>query len=592
MLNEKKRKLALSFFMAYPFMLYIFILIAPYTDSFSRLIYESANMSMRPIYSDNTIEVCVLGTVIYVLAAITIVGSLKNYRNKEEYGSSKLIPAYVLNKILACKDKLNNIRLTENIMLGLDYIRHQLNLNIMIFGGSGAGKTRGFIIPNLLLGNSSFVITDPKGEILYKIGKFLLKIKGYDIRILDLKNHEKSMCYNPFAYFRDDDDIHKFVDGAWEAMSDKKAVRGEDIWREQAKAVLMSIMMYLHHYAPPEEQNFETVMKLLQEIKVSEGMKQETSAIDVLFNLLSPDDPCYGYYKTWSAAKGRTLGSIMATLMAKMTVFNLESLRKLTYCDELKLNELGTKKVALFCITPDNNSSYNFLAGTMYTQLIQQLYDYADNVCHGPLPVPVRFLMDEFANIALPDDYEKILSTARSRNISFVIVLQNKQQIEALYEKVYQSMMDNCNTFLFLGSNEIETCKYFSDLLGDETVVVRTYSKTFGLKGNVTRNETKAARKLMTPDEIKRLSNKKAIVFVRGLDAVVDNKIKLKKCINYKYLADGRRTKVNGFEWGQTNYASGSMELVTSKNAGKIQPLPVISSAVLLDDEDIKKLAA
>ena len=516
---------------------------------------------------------------------------MKNYRNNEEYGSAKFGSAKVLNRIYACKNKVQNLRITENIRLGFDVFRHQLNLNMLIIGGSGTWKSRGFILPNLLLGGCSFVVTDPKGELLHKIGRFLLKIIGYDVRVLDLKNHEKSMCYNPFVYFRNDNDILNFVNGAWEAMSDKKAMKGEEIWSEQSKAMLISFMMYLYHYAPPEEQNFATIMKMIHEVKASEGMKQEIGAIDILFNQLTSDDPAFGYYKTWSSAKGRTLSSILATLQAKMTVFNLESMRKLTYCDELGLLELATKKVALFCITPDNTKSFNFLAGIMYTQLIQQLYDYSDNVCHGQLPQKVMFLWDEFANIALPDDYEQILSTARSRNIGFAIVLQNKQQIEALYKEVYQSMIGNCDTFIFLGSNELETCKYFSDLMDDETIIVRTYNKTYGMHGSVTRQETKAGRKLMTPGELRKLNKKKAVVIMRGEDPVIDKKIVLKKCQNYKYLAEGIRKKKNAYEWGSTNYASGTVDILPANYSDKITPLPK-TTARLVEDDELKKLAS
>lgn len=591
LLAEKKRQMALSLLMAYPFILYILALIAPYANSFEELIYGMDHLSYRPVYCGNTIKVCFFGSVIYAMVGVYIVTSMKNYRNDEEHGSAKFGSVRALKKLYACKVKIENLRLTENIMLGFDVFRHQLNLNSLIIGGSGTWKSRGFILPNLLLGGCSFVVTDPKGELLHKIGKFLLKILGYDVRVLDLKNHEKSMCYNPFAYFRNDNDILDFVNGAWEAMSDKKATRGEEIWSEQSKAMLISFMMYLFHYAPPEEQNFPTVMKMIHEVKTSEGMKQEISAIDILFTQLDTDDPAFGYYKTWSSAKGRTLASILATLQAKMTVFNLESMRKLTYCDELALSELGTKKVALFCITPDNTKSYNFLAGIMYTQLIQQLYDYADNVCHGPLPQKVMFLWDEFANIALPDDYEQILSTARSRNIGFAIVLQNKQQIEALYKEVYQSMIGNCDTFLFLGSNELETCKYFSELMGDETVIVRTYNKTYGMHGSITRQENKVARKLMTPDELRKLNKRKAILIIRGEDPVIDNKIVLRKCKNYKHLADGLRTKKNAYDWGQTNYASGTVDILPANYSNKITPLPRTTSR-LMEEDELQKLAS
>lgn len=538
----------------------------------------------RIVFDAQTLKVCITGTLLYAVACAGFIMNMKNTRYGEEYGSAKFGSRYKLNRFYRCHEdadgiraKLRNMQLTEKVMMGLDVFRHGKNLNVLIFGGSGTGKTRGFIIPNIfriILSQSSCVITDPKGEILTMTGK-LFKMMGYCVRVLDLKEHWKSHCYNPFVYFRGDDDILKFVNQAWEAMSDKKASKGEQIWDDQAKNMLISLMMYLYHYAPAEEQNFDMVMKLVQEIKAQEGPGEaEKTVIDILFDRIDKSSATYGYYKGWSAAKGRTLSSIVSTLTAKMTVFNLDSLRQLTRCDELNLTELATEKTVLFCVIPDNDDSYNFIAGTLYSQLIQQLYDYADKVCHGPLPRHVRFLMDEFANIALPDNYQKILATARSRNMSFVIVLQDKSQIEALYEKVYKSLLANCDAQLFLGSQEFETCKYFSDLMDKETVIVKTVNVTHGANASSTKNETKIGRELMTPGELRNLDNRKAVLLVRGENPVIDNKINLKHCSLYKYIADGSRKKKNMYDWGSTDRSTGSMHLMTSSYGGRITPLP------------------
>ncbi len=536
-----------------------------------------------------TSGVIVIGSMVYWLIVACMILNMKNYRFDEEYGSAKFGNKHAINRMYACKTKMNgekaklwNTRLSQCVSMGLDVQRHLRNLNVLIFGGSGTGKTRGFIFPNLLMANCSFVITDPKGEILNKIGKFLIKIRGYKIRVLDLKNHIKSHGYNPFKYFRGDDDILKFVTQSWEAMSDKTAAKGEQVWDDQAKNMYISLIMYLFHYAPEDEQNFDTVMKLIQEIKASEGAKQEITAVDILFEGIDHTSATYGYYKGWSAAKGRTLASIVATLTAKLTVFNLESLRKLTYYDELDFAELATEKVALFCVIPDNDTSYNFLAGTMYSQLIQELYRLADDVFHGPLPMHVRFLMDEFANIALPDNYEKILSTARSRNMSFAIILQNKAQIEALYEKVYKSLIGNCDSFLFLGSPEYETCKYFSDLIGKETVYVKTRNVTRGSNPSSTTNEQKIGRELLMPDELRKLNNGKCVLMIRGEDPVIDNKIKLRRCRNYKHMADGRRYKKNAYDWGTADLVTGSFEVLPGNYQGCLVPLPP-TNAKLVD---------
>lgn len=602
MMAEKKRAVLIVFLAAYPFFLYFVILLVPHvgeslavTISELEIEMESGNDFLIPRYTDNTVKACAVFTVVYFIISSAVISSIRNYRTDEEYGSAKWGSVTSLNRFLSNHTregirKLNemNLRLTRNVSIGFDYFRHQLNLNVLIFGGSGARKTRGFIIPNLMMHNSSFVVTDPKGEILTKAGK-LLKLFGYDIRVLDLKNPEKSFGYNPFVYFKDDKDVLSFVNQTWEAMGDKTATKGESIWDDQAKNMLLSFMLYLFHYAPYEEQNFATVIEMMNEVKSGEDSKQPQSAVDMLFEKIPYTDPAYGFYKAWSAARGRTLASIVTTLSARLAVFNLDTLKKLTSVDELNLTELGVKKTALFIVTPDSDKSLNFLAGTLYSQLFRQLFDYADNVCRGELPVHVTFLMDEFANIALPDDYEKILSTVRSRNISFCIVLQNKAQIEALFEKVYKSLIGNCDSFLFLGSNEYDTCKYFSDLMDDETVIVRTYNKTYGLRGSVTRNETKTARKLMTPGELRKLSNRKAVLIVRGQDPVIDYKIDMKRCDNYRLLADGRRFRKNMYEWGTTERSIGELELLTGRYGGEIVPLPE-TKAELLDDSSLRQI--
>ena len=591
MLGERRKMYFRVWLITYIIYLPILARLAGCDSLYNIYTYIQTDVKYAPFaidFSDRTLRVCIIGSLVYWLLCACVLLNMKNYRYDEEYGSTKLGSINKLKRIYRChksidglKAKLCNLCFTEKVMMGLDVFRHNRNLNTLIIGGAGTWKTRGFILPNLLRANCSYVITDPKGEILAKIGKFL-KIMGYKIRVLDLKTHSKSHCYNPFVYFRGDDDILKFVNQTWEAMSDKTAAKGEQIWDDQAKNMFISLLMYLYHYAPADEQNFDMLMKLIHEIKASEGAKQEVTAIDILFERIEHDSAAYGYYKGWSAAKGRTLASIVATLTAKLTVFNLDSLKKLTMCDDLNLTELATEKVALFCVIPDNDTSYNFIAGTLYSQLIQQLYEYADTVCHGPLPRHVRFLMDEFANVALPDDYEKILSTSRSRNISFAIVLQNKNQIEALYEKVYKSLIGNCDEILFLGSSEYDTCKYFSDLIGNETVYVKTYNTTHGSNASMTKNETKVGRLLFTPDELRKLDNKKAVLLIRGEDPVIDYKINLKRCKNYKYLADGQRFKDNMYEWGSTERSIGSMSIIPSSYSGKITPLPQ-TDAVFID---------
>lgn len=593
MLYIRRKQMALSMLIVYPVFLYFMACIAPYIKgSLPETVNYMTDNEIKYIPTDfsyHTGRVLLISTFTYFIMMFIIITCMRNTRNEAEYGSAKFGSVFFLARKYRDKIKEANIRLTKNVSIALNYLLHQKNLNILIVGGSGTGKSRGFIIPNILMANSSFIVTDPKGELLSKTGSYLKK-KGFSIRVLDLKNHEKSFGYNPFKYFKDDNDILIFANNMWESMSDKRATKGDEVWPELAKAMLLSFMLYLFHFAPPDEQNFDMVMKMYKEVKASEGMREEETVIDIMFNEIDPNDTAYGYYKTWSNAKGRTLASILATFAAKMTVFNLESMRNLTYFDEMDLLDFANKdkKVALFCITPDDDASFNFLAATLYRQLMTLLYDYADNVLHGPLPNLVLFFLDEFANIALPDNFNQIMATARSRNMAFTIALQNNEQIETLYEKWHKTIISNCDSYIFLGSSEFETCEYFSKLLGKETISYFTAEPN--QKGFLpVRRETKVGRELMMPDELRKFDNRKTILFIRGEDPVMDYKINLKRCKNYKELADGKRFKINLYEWGDNKYISNGAAAMVTDYTGAVTPLPQTNS-VLLSDHDIDVL--
>ena len=591
MLQQRKRMMLYVSLILYPFVLFILIRISSFSGKglIEFVDFLNDDVFMYPLrikITENMLPVVTVGTLAYAFAFYLYISSMRNIRYDEEYGSAKWGSVTKMANFYKCHEDMYgmpkeecNIRLTENIALGLDMHRHLKSINTLAIGGTGAGKTRGSILPQLLNPNCNFVVTDPKGEILAKVGRFLKKM-GYSIRILDLKNHWKSHCYNPFAYFRRDDDILKFANDMWESMSDKKSQKGEQIWDDQAKNMILSMMMYLYHFAPPEEQNFDMVIRMINDIRVTDDGSDDMSAVKLLFEALPLSDPIRGYYESWAKAKGRTLASILVTVNAKLSIFNLESMKKLTYTDEIHIKDLADKKVAIFCVIPDNDTTYNFIAGTLYSQIFQQLYDIADNVYHGGLPRHVRFLMDEFANIALPDDYEKILSTARSRNISFEIVVQNLQQIEALYEKLNKAIMGNFDEYLFLGSNELDTCKYFSDLLDKETVVMVNYNRTYGRMAGITKNESKIGRELMQSGELRRLNNRYAVLVVRGEDAVIDKKINLKNCINYKELADGKRFKDNIYEWGNHSSKAGA-SIYQGTYMGVYTPLPETKSKAI-----------
>lgn len=620
MLAKRKKQMWMIAFMIYPFLVLMVIKLAPYTGNSLTEFIDKSNraMSEDPLgfyWTGKTLKSIIIVSMIYFICMFLYISSMKNTRMGEEYGSARWAEAKAIGRKHGTKPKIRELVKEAKLRIKRDYsipdINEEMpywrknilvskcikmsietmqdNINTLILGGSGTRKTRGYIIPNIMQLNSSFICTDPKGEILRKTGK-LLELAGYSVRVLDLKNHNKSHGYNPFVYFRNDDDVLLFVNNMWAAMEDKTATKQDQMWSDLAKTMLMSFILYIYHYCPIEEQNFDTVMFLYHQIEIKE-QKDKPSILDKLYENIPHDDPAYGYYKDWSVSIGRTLASICSTFSSRMTVFNLDSMKSLTYKDEMGIIDLARERVAIFLLLPDDNAVYNFLAGTLYTQTFQQLYDYADNVVHGALPQHVRFYMDEFANIALPNDYQKILSTARSRNMSFAIVLQDKQQIEAIFEKYYKTLYGNCSTYLFLGSHEYDTCKYYSDLLGDETVVVYNWTRNYGRNSGMSRAENRIARKLKTPDEIMNLPNNQCIVYMNNEYASVDDKTDITGHRYYRYISDGEFEEQNRYDWGTTENAIGDITLLTNHYSGYLNELPKADGKYLvLSPEEIDKM--
>ena len=393
----------------------------------------------------------------------------RNYRRREEHGSAKWGDAGAVNKKYRDKDLSANKLLTQNVRIGLDGKKHRRNLNILVCGGSGAGKTRFFCKPNAMQCNTSMVILDPKGEIVRDVGGLLEK-KGYEVRVLDLINMQKSYCYNPFVYLRNDNDVQRLVTNLFKATTPKGSQSQDPFWDTAASMLLLSLVFYLKYEAPPEEQNFPMVMELLRAGEVREDDDSYVSPLDELFDrleMVNSEHIALKYYRDYHSGSAKTLKSIQITLAARLEKFNLESLASLTATDELDLPSLGEKKVALFALIPDNDTSFNFLVSILYTQLFQQLFYLADHKYGGSLPVHCHFIMDEFANVSLPDDFDKILSVMRSRGVSVSIILQNLAQLKALFEKQWESIVGNCDEFLYLGGNEQSTHKYVSELLGN-----------------------------------------------------------------------------------------------------------------------------
>ena len=527
---------------------------------------------------------------VYGLSIGVFLSSRRNYRRGEEHGSAKWGNARAVNKkYRAAKPEENKI-FTQNVRMGLDDRKHRRNLNTIVVGGSGAGKTRFYGKVNLYQASTtSYLCLDCKGEMLRDTG-YLLKQKGYEVRVLDLLNMEKSHCYNPFVYLRDDNDVQRLVTNLFKSTTPKGSQSNDPFWDTAASMLLLALIFYLKYEAPPDEQNFSMVMEMLRAADVREDMDEYTSPLDELFERLEMRDPDHiavKYYKDYHSGSAKTLKSIQITLAARLEKFNLSSLAALTATDELDLPSLGEKKVALFALIPDNDTSFNFLVSILYTQLFQQLFYLADHKYGGSLPVPVHFLMDEFANVSLPDDFDKILSVMRSRRVFVSIILQNLAQLKTLFEKQWESIVGNCDEFLYLGGNEQSTHKYVSELLGKATIDTNTYGKSSGRNGNYSTNYQISGRELMTPDEVRMLDNRCALLFIRGELPIMDEKYDILKHPNVSLTTDGSAAP---YEHGGTEHAVATLSL-----AGiPAEDIPDMEETEpdyeLLSDEDIEAL--
>lgn len=519
--------------------------IAPFMeDGLPGLIQNFGAAMSRPFYitlCGNSLKTILVLLLCYGLAIGIYLSTQRNYRRREEHGSAQWGSPVQVNRKYADKVPTRNKILTQNVSVGLDGRKHRRNLNTLVCGGSGAGKTRFFAKPNLCQANSSYVVLDPKGELLRDTGN-LLSAKGYDIKVLDLINMEKSHCYNPFVYLRSDNDIQRLVTNLFKNTTPKGSQSQDPFWDQAATMLLLALIFYLHYEAPPEEQNFPMVMEMIRAGEVREDDETYKSALDILFERLemrNPEHIALKYYRSYHSGSGKTLKSIQITLISRLEKFNLESLASITQNDELELWSIGEKKTAVFAIIPDNDSSFSFLVGMLYTQLFQQLYYQADVIHGGRLPVHVHFLMDEFANVALPDEFDKLLSTMRSREISVSIIIQNLAQLKALFEKQWESIVGNCDEFLYLGGNEQSTHEYVSKLLGKETIDTNSYGQSKGRNGSYSTNWQLAGRELMTPDEVRMLDNRYALLFIRGERPVEDLKFAILKHPNIALTADG-----------------------------------------------------
>ena len=492
-------------------------------------------------YTPYTFKCILIFTAAYFLGIGIYESQKRNYRRGVEHGSAKWGNVSEICRRYCEKQDTNNLLLTQHFRMGLDGYKHKRNLNVLVVGGSGAGKSRTYAIPNIMQCNCSMVITDPKAELLRKTGG-VLERNGYEVRVFDLINPETSWCYNPFAYVRDDKDVLKLINNLIRNTTPKGAQSSDPFWEKSETALLQALMLYLLHEAPPEEQNFPMIMEMLGSAQVKEDDEDYQSPLDILFERLEMRDPesiAVKQYAIYKQAAGKTAKSILISVGVRLAAFNLKQIANLTCTDELDLYSIGEKKVALFCCIPDADTSMNYLVGMIYSNLFQTLYYVADRKYGGRLPIPVHCIMDEWPNVALPDDFDKILATMRSRGISCSIIIQNIAQMKALFKDSYESLIGNCDEFLYLGGNEKEGHKYVSELLGKETLDTNTYGQTKGRSGSYSVNYQQTGRELLTPDEIRLLDNRKAILFIRGERPIMDDKYDLKKHVNFRYTEDG-----------------------------------------------------
>ena len=466
----------------------------------------------------------------------------KNTRPGEEHGSASWGSVHELDKKYRDKDAGKNVILTQHLQMSMNGKLHRRNLLQIIVGGSGSGKTRFLAKPNLMLANASFICTDPKGEMLRAVGNLFLE-EGYVLRVFDLIDPSKSDCYNPFCYIRKDADVFKLIDNFIKNTTPKGAKANDPFWEKSETALDAALMLYLLHEAPSEDQNMETILYMIENGGAKEEDDDYQSPLDLLFEALEeeqPDHIAVRQYHIFKQAAGKTAKSILVSAAVRLASFTLPEIQRITASDDMELGKLGERKQAIFCIIPDSNdASLNFLVGMLYTQAFQELYFQADKVHQGALPIPVRLMFDEFANVALPDGYARLQATMRSRNIMSTIILQNISQLKALFKDDWEGIFGIADSFVYLGGNEQSTHKYISELLGKETIETRTSSQSKGRNGSFSQNFQQTGRELMTPDEVRRLDNKNAIVLIRGEKPVIDEKYDILKHPNIHRTEDG-----------------------------------------------------
>ena len=503
----------------------------------------SADASLKDIrWTSYTLRFVFIFLLLYIGGIALYYSSRHNRRPGIEHGSAKWGSVHELNRKYSDKDNSMNVILTQHLKMSMNGKHHMRNLLQIVVGGSGAGKTRFLVKPNIMLANASFIVTDPKGEIARACIPLLMQ-RGYVIKVFDLIDPARSDSYNPFHYIRRDSDVFKLINNFIQNTTPKNAHQNDPFWEKSETALDAALMLYLLHEAPPEEQTLEMILTMIEYGAAKEDDDDYQSALDLLFEALEEENPNHialRQYRIFKQAAGKTAKSILVSAAVRLAAFTLPEIQNITTFDGMELSKLGERKQAVFCIIPDSNdNSLNFLVGMLYTQAFQELYYQADKVHGGTLPVPVRLMLDEFANVALPDGYARLQATMRSRNIMSTIILQNISQLKALFKDDWEGIIGNADSFVYLGGNEQSTHKYVSELLGKETIEVNSSSQSKGRSGSYSQSTQQTGRELMTPDEVRRLDNRDAIVFIRGERPVIDRKYDILKHPNIALTSDG-----------------------------------------------------
>ena len=498
----------------------------------------------NPLPSFNAFDLCV-GLICGLLLRLAVYlrgKNAKKYRHNVEYGAARFGTAEDIRPYIDPKFQ-NNIILTQTERLTMNSrpknAKTARNKNVLIVGGSGSGKTRFFIKPNLMQLHSSYVVTDPKGQLVLETGR-LLERAGYKISVLNTINFKKSMHYNPFAYIHSEKDILKLVT-CLIANTTGSGQKGDEFWTNAEKLLYMALIGYIHYEAPEEEQNFGTMLEMLNSMEVREDDEEFKNPVDCLFDELKAKDPehfAVRQYAKYKLAAGKTAKSILVSCGARLAPFDIAELREVTSRDELALDTLGDRKTALFLIMSDTDSTFNFLISMVYTQLFNLLCEKADDVYGGRLPVHVRCLIDECANIGQIPNLEKLMATIRSREISACLVLQAQSQLKALYKDNADTIIGNCDSRLFLGGSEPSTLKELSQSLGKETIDTYNTGESRGRETSHSLNYQKLGRELMSVDDLATLDGGKCILQIRGLRPFLSDKYDITKHPNYKYLSD------------------------------------------------------